>query len=474
MTSSTERLMALTSGSREGALLHAAAIVTRAWRSFDAPRPGQPATSPETERLTGEPLPGAPSDAIEVLGLAEKVLDESLSQSRPRYFAFIGSSGLEVAVLGDLLAACHDVNMAVTAHAADLVEAQTARWVGEFIGYPAAAGYCTSGGMVSNLTALNAARERALPGARAQGMGGHRAAVYVGAEAHASVTRAAEVLGVGAANVRRIPVDAAHRMDVEALREALTADRAEGITPVAVVATAGTTLTGAVDPLAAIADVCAEHGVWMHVDGAYGAPAAATQSAGPLFEGLARADSVSVDAHKWMYVPKACSWLLVREGASLGAAFAHESAYMLHDDEAPEPHAVDNTLEYSRPFRALKLWLALRVHGADAFRVAIERNLEEARLLADLVRTAPDLELLSEPMLSVVPFRHLPRSGDVDVHNRRLVRALQEDGSFWVSDAVVDGKACLRPCFTNYRTREDDVRALVDEVRAIGERLQAG
>jgi aromatic-L-amino-acid/L-tryptophan decarboxylase len=227
-----------------------------------------------------------------------------------------------------------------------------------------------------------------------------------------------------------------------------------------------------VDPLSAIADACAEHGVWMHVDGAYGAPAAATRSAGPHFEGLARADSVSVDAHKWLYVPKACSRLLVRDPRVLGAAFAHESAYMLHDDEAPEPHAVDNTLEYSRPFRALKLWLALRVHGADAFREAIERNLEEARLLADLVREAPDLELICEPMLSVVPFRHLPRSGDVDAHNRRLVRALQDDGSFWISDAVVDGKACLRPCFTNYRTREDDVRALVDEVRAIGERLQ--
>jgi aromatic-L-amino-acid/L-tryptophan decarboxylase len=466
--------MALTSGSREGALLRAADIVARAWRSFDAPRPGQPATSADTVRMTGEPLPASPSDAFTALDLAEQVLDESLSQSRPRYFAFIGSSGLEVAVLGDLLAACHDVNMAVTAHAADLVEAQTARWVGDFIGYPAAAGYCTSGGMVSNLTALNAARERALPGARADGMAGRKAAVYVGAEAHASVTRAAEVIGIGAANVRRIPVDAAHRMQVDALRAALVADREAGVSPVAVVATAGTTLTGAVDPLAAVADVCAEHGVWLHVDGAYGAPAASTRTAGPLFEGLARADSVSVDAHKWMYVPKACSWLLVRDGASLGAAFAHESAYMLHDDEAPEPHAVDNTLEYSRPFRALKLWLALRVHGADAFREAIERNLDEARLLADLVQEAPDLELLCDPMLSVVPFRHLPRSGDVDAHNRRLVSALQEDGSFWVSDAVVDGKACLRPCFSNYRTREEDVRALVDEVRAIGERLQAG
>src|SRR3712207_123969 len=260
MTGSTERLMALASGSREGALLHAADIVMRAWRSFDAPRPGQPATSDETLRLTGEPLPSSPSDAWGVLNLAEQVLDESLSQSRPRYFAFVGSSGLEVAVLGDLLAACHDVNMAVTAHAADLVEAQTARWVGEFIGYPAAAGYCTSGGMVSNLTALNAAREHALPGARVHGMDGRRAAVYVGAEAHASVTRAAEVLGIGAAHVRRIPVDPDHRMDVAALREALAADTASGVTPVAVVATAGTTLTGAVDPVAVVADACAEHG----------------------------------------------------------------------------------------------------------------------------------------------------------------------------------------------------------------------
>lgn len=464
--------MSLTSGSREAALIHAADIVARAWRSFDSPRPGQPAISEETLRLTQEPLPDAPADALQVLDLAERVLDESLSQARPRYLAFIGSSGLESAVLGDLLAGCHDVNMAVTAHSADLVEAQTARWLGELVGYPVGAGYCTSGGMMSNLTALNAARERAVPGSRETGLAGIRLAVYTSADAHASVTRAAEVLGVGAAQVRRVPVDDRRRMDLSALREHLARDRNDGLTPMAVVATAGTTLTGAVDPLDGVADACADFGAWMHVDGAYGLPAATTSLASPHFEGLHRADSVSVDAHKWLYVPKACSWLLVRDAPALTAAFAHESAYMLHDDEAPEPHAVDNTLEYSRPFRALKLWLALRVHGADAFRRAVSRNLQQARLLVDLVEGTPDLETLTDPMLSVVLFRHLPRTGDVDAHNRRLVRALQEHGHFYVSDAVLEGQTCLRPCFTNFRTTDDDVRALVDEVLALGARLQ--
>jgi len=465
--------MALPPGSpREAALLHAADIVARAWRSFDTPRPGQPATSEETLRLTAEPLPEQPSDALAVLRLAEQVLDESLAPSRPRYFAFIGSSGLEVAVLGDLLAACHDVNMAVTAHAADLVEAQTARWVGDFVGYPAAAGYSTSGGMLSTLTALNAARERALPGTRESGLL-RPAAVYTSAEAHASVSRAAEVLGIGARRVRRVPLDSRRRMDPAALASMVAVDRADGVVPVAVVATAGTTLTGAVDPIDDVVDVCAAHGVWLHVDGAYGLPAAATKTAGELFAGLERADSVGVDAHKWLYVPKACSWLLVREKSSLSAAFAHESAYLLHDDVVLEPHAVDNTLEYSRPFRALKLWLAFRTYGADAFRRAIERNLDEARLLVDLVRAAPDLELLTDPMLSVVPFRRVPRAGDVDAHNRQLVHALQEDGGFWLSDAVVDGRACLRPCFVNFRTRDDDVRELVTVVREMGASLEA-
>jgi aromatic-L-amino-acid decarboxylase len=239
------------------------------------------------------------------------------------------------------------------------------------------------------------------------------------------------------------------------------------VVPVAVVATAGTTLTGAVDPLDEVADICEDLGVWMHIDGAYGLPAAAT-SRRPIFTGMERADSVCVDAHKWLFVPKACSALLVRDPSALAAVFSHDEAYMPHDEVAP--NAVDLTLEYSRPMRALKLWLAFRVHGADEFRAALERNLEQARLCHDLASAAPDFEVMPlRPTLSVVPVRHLvPGCPDVDIHNEVLTEALQRDGRVYVSPATIDEQEWLRPCFTNVRTRTHDVHVFLDVARELG------
>ena len=311
------------------------------------------------------------------------MLDVSLAQPRPRFFAFVGSSGLEIGVLGDLLASCFDVNLAVWAGAASEVEDQAIRWVSEFIEFPAAAGAFTSGGTISNVTALAAARERALPGSRRTGMGAAHGALYCSAEAHYSVVRAAELLGLGSDWVRGLPQDDRRRLVPEEVARAIDADRAAGIAPVAVVATAGTTLTGAVDPIEPLADVCAARDVWLHVDGAYGLAAATTPSAGHRFRGVERADSVTLDAHKWLFLPKACGVVLVRRREDLHGALAHEEDYIPH--ERPEHHMVDITLEYSRPFRALKLWLAFRAHGAAAIRAAIERNLAQARLLYEEV-----------------------------------------------------------------------------------------
>jgi aromatic-L-amino-acid decarboxylase len=367
--------------------------------------------------------------------------------------------------------ASHDVNVAVSSGAATLLERQTVRWTGEFVGFaPDAEGVLAAGGTISNLTALTAARERALPGVRHDGIAGHRLALYCSAEAHYSVRRAAEVLGIGGRNVRTIAIDGERRMNPEACAAAIDADRRAGIVPVAVVATAGTTLTGAVDDLAALADVCESREVWLHADGAYGLPAAATALAGHLFAGLDRVDSATVDAHKWLYVPKACS-VLVRERAALEAAFTHDESYIPHSDRE-DVHPVDRTLEYSRPLSALKLWLAFRVHGAQAIRAAIERNLRQARLLAELVREAPELELLVEPQLSAVCFRHLP-PGQMPpaAHNAALAAALTADGRVLLAAATVDGVPCLRACIVNHRTTEDDVRAIVAVVRELGARV---
>jgi aromatic-L-amino-acid decarboxylase len=455
---------------REVVLERAAELVLEAWRGFDRFRPDQPPIDERMRALLDGGLPTGPTPVLEALADAAVVLDESLAQTRPRFFAYIGESALEIAVVADLVAATYGVNLAAWAGAASEVEAQACRWVGDLVGFPVGAGAFTSGGTISNLTALAAARERAMPDSRRDGIAGRAAAVYCSAEAHYSVTRACELLGLGSMAVRRIPIDSERRVVPEAVAAAIDVDRARGVVPVAVVATAGTTLTGAVDPVAALADVCAERDVWLHVDGAYGLPAAACSETAALFVGVERADSVSIDAHKWLAMPKACAVVLVRRPEDLHRTFAHHEDYMPGDREPTV--GVDMTVEYSRPFRALKLWLAFRVHGADAFREAIGRNLAQARLLYDEIESRPELEALcGPPSLSIVPFRHRGAGGgSLDEHNSRLALRLQEDGRVWVAAATVDGTVCLRPCIVNFRTTDDDVRALVELACELGGR----
>ena len=448
---------------RDLAIARTTAIVRQAWSEFDRGRDDEPDTNPGMRALLAAPLPETPTPVSATLDEAASILDHSLAQSRPRFLAYIGSSGLEVGAIADFLAASYDVNMAVDARAASLLERQTSRWLAEFIGYPHGDGLFTSGGMVSNLTALAAARERACPGVRESGLVS-RMAAYCSADGHHSVLRALELLGLGRRSLRAIPLDAERRMRVDRLEKAILHDQAAGIRPMAVIATAGTTLTGAVDPLRGIGEVARRHGVWMHVDAAYGGPAAGTAEAAPLFDGLALADSVTIDAHKWLFVPKACSIVLVRDPATLTATFAHHEAYMPHDGAVPNP--VDATLEYSRPLRALKLWLAFRTHGAAAIRGAIADTITLARLAYERARATAGFRTLdTPPQLSVVPLAHVP-SGvtDVDDHQRRLCSAIGRDGRALLSSAVIDGRSWLRPCFTNFRTRQSDVDTLFDVI----------
>ena len=458
---------------REGILGDLDRFICEAWESFDAPRTAEPQLD---EMLIGRleaPLPEEAGDAEAALKDAARILDASISPSRPLYVGYIGSTGLEIGVLASALAATYDANLAVAAGGADLLEEQTLRWLAGFVGFPYAEGVFTSGGMTSNLTALLAARERALPGCRVDGLGDRRAAVYCSAESHHSVVRAVEVCGLGSKAVRLIPTDDAHRMQPEALDRALSSDVASGVVPVAVVATAGTTLTGAVDPLDAIADVCGRYGVWLHIDGAYGLPGAAAPTASSLFAGLERADSATIDAHKWLGVQKSCSVVLLSERDRLRAAFGHEERYMLHEGDIANP--VDRTLEYSRPFRSLRLWMAFRVHGAAQYRAWIEQTLANARLFAESLRDSPEFELLHDPMLSTVCFRHVPSgAGDIDAHNIRLSREMQRDGRVFLAPATVDGHACLRVCFVNFRTTSEGVAFVIEVAEELGQRLLQG
>jgi len=454
---------------RAGVLAELTRHLAAAWDSFDRPRPAEPQPDAELVERLSTPLPDAPSDARGAIDDAVHILDASVSPARPLYLGYIGSTGLEVGALGGALASAYDANLATVAGAADLLDRQTVRWVAELVGFPGAVGHFTSGGQTSNLTALLAAREQALPGAREHGVGARRGTVYCSAEAHHSIERAVEVAGLGRSALRRVALDEQRRMRPDLLASMIADDRAAGFIPVAVVATAGTTLTGTVDPIAPIADVCAEFGVWLHVDGAYGLPAAATDRARHLFAGLERVDSATVDAHKWLGMQKSCSLILVRDSAPLRAAFGHAETYLLHDEDTA--NAVDHTLEYSRPFNSLRLWLSLRVHGADQFRAWLTQTLDNAELFAALVREHPEFELLHEPMLSTVCFRHTPDGvgeSDLSAHNERLAWAMQRDGRIYLAPASVDGRGCLRVCFVNFRTSTEDVRGVLDVIAQVG------
>ncbi|MBF8253278.1 MAG: L-2,4-diaminobutyrate decarboxylase, partial [Actinobacteria bacterium] len=348
--------------------------VVAVWEGFDQARESEPEITPEIKKLLSEELPRFGSEATDSISQSIDILDKSLAQSRPRFLAYIGSSGLEVGAIADFLASSYDINQAVDNRASTLLEEQCIKWVAQFIGYPYPVGFFTSGGMVSNLTALAAARRSALPNSRKMGLQ-TQTAIYSSKESHYSIMRAAEILGFGSDALRLIDVDDHHRMRSSELEIAIERDLARGITPVAIIATAGTTLTGAIDPIEEIANIAKRFGIWLHIDGAYGIPAVGTKMA-PLFTGMHYADSITIDAHKWLFVPKSCSLLLVRDLTLLSDTFSHEEAYMPHDEKKPNP--VDFTLEYSRPLRALKLWLAFKTHGADAFRNAIEFNIELA------------------------------------------------------------------------------------------------
>ena len=452
----------------------AAAIVAGAWQSFDQARPGQPGVDERLQRLLRAALPEEGSSALGALDDAAEILDLSIAQPRPRYFAFVGSSGLEIGVLGDLLAACFDVNLAVWAGAATGSRTRPCAGLSEFFGYPAAAGAFTSGGTISNVTALAAARERALPGSRTDG---HRrraaCALYCSAEAHYSVVRAAELLGIGSDLVRALPHDERRRLRPDAVAAAIDGDRAAGIAPIAVVATAGTTLTGAVDPIDALADVCE-----------------AARRLAPRRRGLrrcrrrphrppgtssrARARRLGDAGRPQVAVPPQGMRRRARSPprGDLDGALAHEEDYIPH--ERPEHHMVDITLEYSRPFRALKLWLAFRAHGAAAIRAAIERNLGQARLLHAEISATPRARgrcaasRRSPSSRSATCPEGSPTSTSTTRASRRRSRSRATSGSL---RRVSTGRSCLRPCFVNYRTSDDDVRALVDATLEVGTQL---
>ena len=432
-------------------------------------------------RVSGAQTQEAFDEPLRQEGLHDAALDsleEVIEMSRApsgRFFGYVLGSGEPVAALADLLASVLNQNVTAwrSAPAAVTIERQVVRWIAQALGCGAMRGSLCGGGSSANLMALAMAREARLPGNEC---GAKPGIVYVSSEAHMSMAKAVALLGLGRRNLRLIPVDEHFRMSAAALEAAIVDDKAAGHALIAVVASAGTVSTGAIDPLEQIGAICRAEGLWLHVDGAYGLPAALVIA--EKFRGLNAADSLSLDLHKWLYQPVDCGMLLFKDPSHARTAFSHTGEYARVLDADPlEGFAFfEESLELSRRFRALKIWLSLRYHGLNAFRAAILADLEHARQLADNIRITPQLELLAPVELSAVCFRYRehPGGADLDELNSAILRRVIENGRIYLSNASIRGQFALRACFVNHRTRPGDVAQVVPEVLKAAREIVAG
>lgn len=450
---------------------------------------GRPLTRDEVRVAVTRPIPDAPTPPDELLAyLRSMVFDWSSYPGHPGFVAYISGTGTIPGAAADLLAAGLNQNVGGwrLSPAATEIELHLTRWFGQRLGLPeTAAGMITSGGSMAGFMGIKAARDdRAGWDIRKEGASaGPPLTLYASAEVHDINARAADMLGLGADALRLIPTDDGQRMRVDALREAISQDLAGGRRPFCVVATAGTVATGAIDPLAAIADVCEEHGLWMHVDGAYGGVAALTDALRPQFAGIERADSVALDPHKWLYTPHSGGAIVLRDFEKLHDAFGLEPSYT-HEDKAVTKRGIDyyaHGPQFSRGFHALKVWVSLLAHGWDAYQRRILHDCELAAYLFRLAEEHPELEPMGRQGLSIACFRYAPpwapegpdREKWLNELNERLMAELQWGGRVFPSNAILGGRYAIRACIVNYRTEAEDMEALAELAVETGRRLAA-
>jgi aromatic-L-amino-acid/L-tryptophan decarboxylase len=408
----------------------------------------------------GESLPAGPSDPRIVL---RRVIDDALPfmgrADHPRYFAFVPGPANFVGIAADMLVSAANVFAGTWLEGSGpgAIELQTISWLAQLAGTPATAGgLFTSGGSMANLTALHAARESRLAAADRQ-----RAVVYCSDQTHSSIGRGLRILGFLPEQMRAIETGEDFTIDLGRLDAAIAADRAAGRLPFCLISNAGTTNTGAVDPLESLADVCDRENLWHHVDGALGAGAILSERGRTSLRGLGRSDSFSVDPHKWMFQPYVCGCVVVREKSNLKNAFSDVPDYMEDADAAGgETNFWEYGPELTRPFRALKLWMSLQVFGADAFAAAIDRGFELAEIADRVVRKFPDWHVFSRASMGVVTFRYQPANmsdAEADRRNRSAARALTDSGYAAVLTTRLRGRIVVRMCTLNPRTTDADI-----------------
>ncbi len=442
-------------------------------------RPITPGISPGEVRalLENKPLPQRGIAAEKLLQEAARLLfDHSLFNGHPRFWGYITSSAAPIGVLADLLASAVNPNVGAwdLSPVASEIEAQTIRWIAEMIGYPVTCGgLLVSGGNMANYVGFLAARRAKVPwDTRTSGLGNGsiQLKVYVSRETHTWINKAVDMSGLGIDAIRWIPVNERRQMDLRALEEQILSDRDKGFLPFLVVGTAGTVAVGAIDPLPDLAFLCRRYGLWFHVDGAYGAPAVILPDSSPELRGLREADSVALDPHKWLYSPLEAGCALVREPRYLAEAFSyHPDYYHFTRSEGGNPinyHELGP--QNSRGFRALKVWLALRLVGREGYVQMIRDDIALARALYRKIESTPELQVFTQN-LSITTFRFAPRDlspGWPEVEdylnalNREILNRLQAGGEAYVSNAVLEKTFLLRACVVNFRTRLADIEAL--------------
>jgi len=434
-------------------------------------------------------VPREPMAQDELIGyLRRMTFEHSAFPGHPRFYAYVSGAGTVPGAAADLLASGINMNPGGwrLGPSATEIEMELTRWFAcEMFGMPqGSGGALTSGGAMANMIALKIARDvRAGWDVRADGVSaGPPLGFYLSTETHVVSDRGLDMLGVGAGTVRHVPVDGSFRMRVDELREAVRLDRNGGVRPVAVVANAGTVSTGAIDDLAEIADVCRDEGLWLHVDAAYGGPAVLADDLRPLFTGIDRADSIAFDPHKWLYTPLPGGCVLVRDMDEMRRSFDPEYVSYIIKDEEHTDWGIDlgrHSPNFSRGFWALRIWVSLLAHGRDAYARRISHDAALARYLGELVDERDDFELMTPVGLSITCFRYVPeglsggrgREEYLDELNQRIMTEIQLGGRAFCSNAVLEGRFCLRSCIVNYRTEAGDVEALLQIAAETGRML---
>jgi glutamate/tyrosine decarboxylase-like PLP-dependent enzyme/putative methionine-R-sulfoxide reductase with GAF domain len=399
----------------------------------------------------------------------------------PRFYGWVNSPPTVIGAFAEALAAAVNPSCSGGNHAAVYVERQVVNWFKRLLNFPGESmGLLVSGGSMAALTALAVARHvKCGFDVRGRGLQGASSPLvfYKAAEGHGCNQKAIELMGIGSDNLRLVDQDCARRMIPSSLEDLIESDLESGRTPVAVIASAGATNTGAIDPLDEIADICQGHGVWLHVDGAYGGPAILTERYQSELAALARADSVAIDPHKWLYVPIEAGLVLVRDAQAMRATFSLVPPYLRTDGSLTgvggPPWFTEYGFQQTRGFRALKIWMAIKYHGIHGYRKAIEKDIALADRLTQILRADGDFEVFEPQNLSVVCFRYLPRSFSRDNQainslNQALLERVQLGGQAFLSSTVMNDAFWLRACIINPRTSAEDVEALVETVRAAG------